>query len=258
MNDEQNDAVVSALQRDQMLKLITKGFYKELLNYGITKENIITVSSHLLDYLLKDLKNTTLNKSDEYYNSLFTIKNIKNEWNKNERLVLKDVSISPLKSDIYPQIAVWLSNPAIKYNFISLYPESEAGLGAYFSHGARRYFVIYYKNEPVGAIGADNIDNESKKLEMRKFIGNTGLQGKGIGKSATFLFLYYSFLIQNIDKVYIHSGDTNIRNIILNSKFGFELEGLFFDDVVVQSKKRDVVRMGLLKARWMEIFSNGI
>jgi len=37
---------------------------------------------------------------------------------------------------------------------------------------------------------------ESNKLEMKKLIGNTNVQGKGIGKMATFLFLYYSFFIR--------------------------------------------------------------
>lgn len=211
----------------------------------------------MLDYLLNDLKDTTIKKGAEYYNELFTTKDIKDEWKKNQRLIINDVSISSLKPEMYSQIAVWLENPAIKYNFIPLFPESEQGLKEYFEHSGRNYFVIYYNNEPVGVIGADNIDNESKKLEMRKFVGNTGLQGKGIGKFATFLFLYYSFIVLNIDKVYIHSGDANIRNIILNSKFGFELEGVFFDDVVIQNKKKDVVRMGLLKSRWVEIYSSG-
>ena len=255
MSDEKEDIIVNDLQREQMLRLITRGFYKELINYGIDKRNIITVSSYLLDYLLKDLKDTTLHKDDAYYNQLFTVKNVKVEWKENHRLIMKEVSISSLKPEMYAQVAVWLGNPAIKYNFIPLFPESESGLKEYFEHSSRNYFTIYYNNEPVGVIGADNIDSESKKLEMRKFVGNTGLQGKGIGKSATFLFLYYSFIIYNIDKVYIHSGDTNIRNIMLNSKFGFELEGIFFDDVLIQRKKKDVVRMGLMKSRWVEIFS---
>jgi RimJ/RimL family protein N-acetyltransferase len=256
MNNNRENTAVNELQQEQMLKLITKGFYKELINYGIEKKYIITVSSHLLDYLLKDLKDTTVGKDDEYYNQLFTVKNIQDNWKKNQRLIIKDVSISPLKPEMCSQVAVWLADPAIKYNFIPSFPEAENELKEYFEHVGRAYFIIHYNDEPVGVIGADNMDNKSRKLEMKKFVGNAGLHGKGIGKFATFLFLYYSFSILGFDKVYIHSGDANMRNIILNSKFGFELEGIFFDDVVIQSTKKDVVRMGLLKARWLEIFSS--
>jgi RimJ/RimL family protein N-acetyltransferase len=89
---------------------------------------------------------------------------------------------------------------------------------------------------------------------MRKFIGDVGLHGKGIGKRATFLFLYYSFIILNFNKVYIYSGDTNISNLNLNSKFGFELEGILLEDVFLENEKRDVVRMGLLKSQWEKVF----
>jgi hypothetical protein len=39
-------------QRDQMLKLVSKGFYNELINYGVRKEEVLRVASHLLDNLL--------------------------------------------------------------------------------------------------------------------------------------------------------------------------------------------------------------
>jgi RimJ/RimL family protein N-acetyltransferase len=80
------------------------------------------------------------------------------------------------------------------------------------------------------------------------------LQGKGIGKRATFGFLYYAFMIWNLNKVYIHSRDINIRSINPNSRFGFELEGVFPDDITVRDKRQDVVRMALFKSVWLQIF----
>jgi hypothetical protein len=43
-------------------------------------------------------------------------------------------------------------------------------------------------------------------------------------------------MIRNLNKVYIHSRDINMRNINLNSRFGFELEGVFLDDITVGDK----------------------
>ena len=82
------------------------------------------------------------------------------------------------------------------------------------------------------------------------------MQGKGIGKRATFGFLYYAFMILGMNKVYIHSRDINIRNINLNSRFGFEVEGIFYEDLVVDGRRTDVVRMALLKEAWLKIFSS--
>jgi len=56
--------------------------------------------------------------------------------------------------------------------------------------------------------------------------------------------------------VYIYSMDTNIQNINLNSRFGFELEGILFSEVLVGDKYRDVLRMGLLREDWQKIFAN--
>jgi hypothetical protein len=46
-----------------------------------------------------------------------------------------------------------------------------------------------------------------------------------------------------------------MRNINLNSRFGFELEGVFLDDITVGDKHQDVVRMALFKSPWLQIFS---
>src|SRR5439155_9465696 len=51
--DEQSDKeIASKKQRDQMLKLVAKGFYNELINYGVGQPEVIRVASHLLDNLL--------------------------------------------------------------------------------------------------------------------------------------------------------------------------------------------------------------
>jgi hypothetical protein len=56
--DEQSDKEIAGKkQRDQMLKLVAKGFYNELTNYGVRKHEIIHVASHLLDNLLATEKN---------------------------------------------------------------------------------------------------------------------------------------------------------------------------------------------------------
>jgi RimJ/RimL family protein N-acetyltransferase len=90
---------------------------------------------------------------------------------------------------------------------------------------------------------------------MKKLVGEVELQGKGIGKRATFGFLYYAFMILGMHKVYIHSRDINVRNINLNSGFGFELEGVFLEDVQVGGRRADVIRMALLKPLWTAMFA---
>lgn len=242
-------------QQAQMLKLITKGFYNELVNYGIKEKDIIMITAHLLDHIMG--KKEVVPTENGRLGRDFRVDCIQNNWQQFKKLSIGDISITPLKNSMIRQIADWLDRPMIKYSFVSMFPRSLESLQLYFESNRRQYFGIFYQGRHVGLIGADNLDTDARKLEMRKFIGDPGLHGQGIGKSATFLFLYYCFVIKDFNKVYLHSRDTNINNLNLNSQFGFELEGIFFEDVVIDDEKRDVVRMGLVQARWKEIFLNG-
>ena len=252
--DEQNDKeIASKKQRDQVLKLVTKGFYNELVNYGVRKHEIVQVASHLLDNLLAREHKPA--EGVEYYNGVFTLASVRDEWADRKQLAVQHVTLRPLQPPDVSKVSVWLKVPAVRENFVPRFPENENELRKYFTDPTREYFGIYYNDQFVGIVGGENIDVPAGKLEMKKLVGESGLQGKGIGKRATFGFLYYAFMIRNLNKVYIHSRDINMRNINLNSRFGFELEGVFLGDIVVGDKQRDVLRMALFKSLWLQIFS---
>jgi RimJ/RimL family protein N-acetyltransferase len=254
--DEQTDKeIADKKQRDQMLKLVTKGFYNELTNYGVSKAEIIRVASHLLDNLLAQKKKSA--KDVGYYNEIFTLASVKDEWADRKQLAIQHVTLRPLHMRVVSKLVGWLKDPAVRESFVPAFPENESELQEYFTHPTREYFSIDYNDQAVGIVGGENIDTTAGKLEMKKLVGESGLQGKGIGKRATFGFLYYVFMIRNLNKVYIHSRDINMRNINLNSRFGFELEGVFLDDITVGDKRQDIVRMALFKPLWLQIFSRG-
>jgi RimJ/RimL family protein N-acetyltransferase len=240
-------------QRDQMLQLVTKGFYNELINYGVRKEEILRVASHLLDNLLAKEKKPA--EEVQYYNQLFTLKSIKDQWSERKHIVVEYVTLRPMDQAVLRNVERWLQRPAIRESFVPAFPDNKHELQRYFADPTREYFCIFYDDQPVGIIGGENIDLAARKLEMKKLVGEAGLQGKGIGKRATFGFLYYAFKLRDLNKVYIHSRDINIRNINLNTRFGFELEGVFVDDVAAGNKYQDVVRMALFKSLWLKIFT---
>jgi len=246
---------INKKKQEQMLKLVTNSFYKELKNYGVDASDIVTVSVNLLDHITDG--NKSEEKESEYYNSFFTINAVVDKWNKANEISFNGVTIKQLQNHHIKQISKWLTDTDINQTFIGLMPKEENRLADYLIiRPDNKYFAIYYENEHfVGIIGAENIDHTFKKLEMKKMIGEQLFRGKGIAKSATFLFLYYTFNVMNFNKVYIHSLDTNIGNININSKFGFGLEGILYGEVFINEKFRDVLRMGLLKSTWDDIFS---
>jgi RimJ/RimL family protein N-acetyltransferase len=238
---------------EKMLRLVTASFYKELVNYGVNSAEVLSVAGHLLDNVMQN--GGAGSKGAEFPPGLAFINTIRDEWAAGKRLSVDAVTILPMRPDLTPQVASWLEVPAIRQSFYPGFPEKKEELALYFQAPARKYFAIYFEQELAGIIGAENIDIQSSKLEMRKFVGDPRMHGKGIGKRATFLFLYYVFILRRFHKVYVHSMDANIRNLNLNARFGFELEGVFLQDVAIQKQRLDVVRMSLVRPVWLGLFA---
>lgn len=254
MDERSDKEIAGKKQRDQMLKLVAKSFYNELTNYGVSEQEIIHMASHLLDNLLA--RETKPAEGVEYYNGIFTLASVRDEFATRKQLAVQHVTLRAMQPAEIAKVSTWLKVPAIRESFVPRFPEKQSELRKYFADPTREYFGIHYDDQLVGIVGGENVDPTAGKLEMKKMVGESGLQGKGIGKRATFGFLYYAFMIRNLNKVYIHSPDINIRNINLNSRFGFELEGLFLHDVVVGDKCHDVLRMALFKPLWLQIFAD--
>ncbi len=245
---------IDKLKQKQMLKIVSSSFYKELVKYGVNHNDIVSVSTNLLQFVTES-KNDNNEQKKNLFN--FSIEDVSDSWLGNKLIYLKEVSIKPLQKKDVKQVSEWLRENEIKGTFIDFFPKDSAHLEEYLLGSKNKlFFATYYKTDNfVGIIGAERIDSNFKKLEMKKFIGDKEFRGKGIGKFSTFLFLYYVFNILKFNKVFIHSMDTNIKNINLNSHFGFDLEGLLFNEVSIDGLYHDVIRMGLLKDKWSEMFS---
>ncbi len=255
MDTLNNHTDVDKTKHKQILKLVTNSFYRELVNYGINNSDIVTVSVNLLDHITQGDK--TLTDTNDFYNALFKPDLIQNCWHEQKLLAYDKVQIKPLQHSTIPLISDWLKSQSSQQTFIRFFPKNPDALQTYLLEKEdRHYFQIQYEEDNiVGIIGAHALDPVSKKIEMKKFVGSEHFRGRGIGKLATFLFLYYAFEIIQYNKVFINSMDTNIQNINLNSRFGFELEGILYKEVLVNGNYRDVLRMSLLKETWQKLFN---
>lgn len=252
MNNSPNDHLLKN-RHQQLLSLVAKSFYKELINYGIDSRDVVTISLNLLDQLTSSSKNETEDVPN--YTKEFLIDDVIDQWKGKHCLQLDSVCLSPLSPQHVQPIVQWLQSDSIQNTFIDFLPKEMKLLNRYLLHSSdRKYFAVFYQDQFVGVMGAENIDGLHKKLEMKKLIGASEYRGKGIGKRASFLLLYFAFMILNFNKVYIQTMDTNIRNINLNHKLGFELEGIFFQEVQKDEQFFDVVRMSLLKENWVKIY----
>jgi len=96
MSEQNDEKTVLKQERDQMLRLVSKGFYNELINYGVRKDEILRVASHLLDNLMAQEKKP--GEGVQYYNHIFTLDTVKDEWKERKRLTVQHVTLRPLQS----------------------------------------------------------------------------------------------------------------------------------------------------------------
>jgi RimJ/RimL family protein N-acetyltransferase len=242
--------------REQMLRLVAKGFYKELVNYGVRREELLRVANHLLDNVLSQDDGGQPRRQSPGPD--LGRRSLQDDWAQDRRLAVEHVTLRPLMHDLVPRLAEWLRAPGVNESFVPPFPTAEDSLKQHLLDSPTRdYLAIEVQGERVGVIGGESLDRASGKLEMRKLVGDSGLRGQGIGKRATFGFLYYAFSILGMHKVYIHTRDINVRNINLNSSFGFTLEGVFLEEIATAAGGRsDVVRMALLKPAWLACFGS--
>ncbi|MFZ1291393.1 MAG: GNAT family protein [Melioribacteraceae bacterium] len=110
------------------------------------------------------------------------------------------------------------------------------------------FATITLKNDlPIGLLAILNIDPKNKKGEMRKLIGDLNYRGKGFAKEASKRWIDYCVNSLGLRKIYINTIETNINNISLNRQLGFEIEGLFKKDIVLDGIEHDVLRMAYFK-----------
>ncbi len=237
--------------REQMLRLVAKGFYNELVKYGVRREELLRVANHLLDNVLSQDEGGWPAQRPPGFN--LDWRSLEDDWASNRRLVVEHVALRPFTRDLLPPLARWLGAPGVNDSFVPPFPTTEDALERHMlGSPSCDYLAVEAKGEPVGIIGAESLDRASGKLEMRKLVGESAMRGQGIGKRATFGFLHYAFSILGVHKVYLHTRDINVRNLNLNSSFGFVLEGIFLDELATADGHRaDVVRMALLKPIWL-------
>lgn len=98
---------------------------------------------------------------------------------------------------------------------------------------------------PIGAVAYLDINRDQRRAELRKLIGAEDQRGKGYAEEATLLWLAYGTQKLALEKIYVSTLQTHIRNVRLNESVGFRVEGVLRGEVLLDDERHDVLRMGL-------------
>jgi RimJ/RimL family protein N-acetyltransferase len=213
MTHPRNSTEVTDLQRSQVVRLITRSFVSELMRYGMPRRELVSISTELLDHAMTGSFDAVPRRH------LPTRSRSSTEWPTDRTLAIGNVTLVPANGADAPVVNEWLLLPATRNAFYTAFPDSEDGIAGMLEDERSRFCLISAEGQPVGLIGGALDSPAAQKIEMRKLVGEVASRGMGIGKRATMLWLHLMFARHGVNKVFLHSLDTNIRNINLNSRF---------------------------------------
>jgi RimJ/RimL family protein N-acetyltransferase len=138
-------------------------------------------------------------------------------------------------SDAYGQYFLLSASTAQRHDVASLLvnPLNEIGI------------VTLVDGTPIGAVAFLEIDVVQRRAELRKLIGVAAERGKGYAEEATALWIEYGRAGLGLQKIYLSTLQTHLRNIQLNEAIGFRVEGILRGEILLGGRRHDVLRMGL-------------
>ncbi|PID61972.1 MAG: hypothetical protein CR986_02265 [Ignavibacteriae bacterium] len=226
------------LSLEVKLKTLAQIIYNESSSLGFGSTDYLRLMNELMDMTIKNKQNGNLNKraSKDIKVSELPLKT--------KNLIIRKFD---KKKDL-PKLTSWLNDENNKMFLHSTTSKNNLSADNVKTNGENIFATITLKDKtPIGLMALLNIDKNSNKAEMRKMIGDPFYKGRGYGKEASKAWLLYSTEILNINKIYITTIETNIRNISINRQLGFRIEGLLRGEHRINDVSYDVLRMAYFK-----------
>lgn len=158
----------------------------------------------------------------------------------------------------------WLNDPVVvdmlgdsKFPY-SLQQEREwveAQIAAKEDH--RTFTVLTKKGEPIGNIGFNSINYQSRRAVVGIVMGEKSFWDKGYGTDAMRTLLRFGFMELGLDKIELGVHSKNKRAIACYEKCGFRLEGVERNNDFYNGRYIDGHRMGILKEEWLRQSEKG-
>lgn len=99
----------------------------------------------------------------------------------------------------------------------------------------------------IGVCALKNIDLRARKAELYICLNGKGIRGKGYGQVTVHALLDYAFGKLNLNRVYLYTPSYNQAALRCYRSVGFVKEGEFLDDVYMDGRYYNSIRMCYLK-----------
>ncbi len=162
-----------------------------------------------------------------------------------------NVTLRPLAESDLERLAAWRNDPRVHPFFFfdgRIDPERQgAWLTSVQRDETRRFFAVEADGVFAGTLSLDRIDPRHRSGELGNVLVDPDLQGSGIGRRAVETLLDLAFGSVGLDRVELRVFVDNDAAIRLYEACGFSREGIERGAVVRDGRRRDVLRMAILK-----------
>ncbi len=229
------------LVNELSIEVIAKSIIKEAKEIGFQKGDYLKLANLLLDSAIKI---DTGSQNGESINDIKYDPKSKTELPlKGENILVREFN----KNKDADNLKGWLEDEIGRYFILTRATSRTYKVDRLIDDENHILGVITLKdNTPIGIMAFLDHDKDQKKGELRKLIGEPPYRGKGFGKEATKLWIQYGISSLGLQKIYLNTLQTNVRNIRLNQELGFKVEGIFRNECIIDGNKFDLLRMGLV------------
>lgn len=164
-----------------------------------------------------------------------------------------------VKHDIEKVLRWRTSEQITKYMFTDIafdLAEQEKWFESIYRDESYQSWIIVYNNHDIGFANLCDIDIFNRRCFKGYYIAEDYMIGVGLAKYLECNIYDYVFDNLELNKIYSDVLAFNERAIHIYKKFGSEVEGVFKQHIYKNGQFHDVVRMAILKDKWLKIRRN--
>jgi ribosomal-protein-alanine N-acetyltransferase len=170
-----------------------------------------------------------------------------------QQIALRDIKREDMKDKVR-----WFNDPQVNRTLIL---EENLDLGKtlkwfdeHINDESRHEFIVESKQgDLIGITGLIHINRKHNTAECYCIIGEKAFWGKGVGTEAHALLFDWGFKNLNLHKIWADIRKENIAIIKIIERLGFKVEGTLREERLIEGKRMDVVRIGVLRDEFYQL-----
>lgn len=170
------------------------------------------------------------------------------------------VRLKKLHESALERVMHWRMLPEVtKYMYtdpILTLPEQRAWYEKISADQTVKYWLIEVDNTDIGVINLADIDLVNLRCCWGHYLADISYRGSGLWTILECNMYDYVFNTLNFNKLWCEVFSFNKRAINAHKKCGSEIEGVFKQHIYKNGQFFDVVRMAILKEKWLNIRHN--